>query len=413
MQRTTFSLLFYIKKTKLLRNGEAPVYMRVTINGESVEFSLKRSVKPNLWDIKKNKAKGATLEAQTLNDYLTSKRVQIYNKVRDMEEAGSSPTAFALRNLLLNKDDKHLQFIEFFTQEMNKMEKLIGQDYTESTIDCYGTTLKHLKSYILKQYNSNDILLNSIDHKFITGFEFYLKTESGCNHNSAMKHIKHLKKIIRIAVANDYVKNPFLNYKLSYKTVNRECLSNDELNRIADKQFSIKRIEVVRDLFLMMCYTGLAYKDLALLTSKNINIGNDGRKWIYIERQKTGMPCHIPLLPEADRIIEKHKNDIECKVHEKLLPVPSNQRFNAYLKEVADLCGITKTLHTHLGRYFFINNVILANDVPLETAQGFVGHAKLSTLQFYMKRNPAKINNDVNVLMAKMGAQTLVESFTT
>lgn len=282
------------------------------------------------------------------------------------------------------------------------MKSLIGKDFAVGTYGRYCNALNHIQNYIKYQYKVSDIPLDTVDYKFITGFDLYLKTVANCQHNTSMKNIIALKKIIRIALANGYIKNyPFFNYKITRKGVDKQCLTIDEMITIMNRQFTIKRLELIRDLFLVQAFTGLAYKDLATLKHEHIQTINE-RKWLLIKRNKTNVPCYIPLLPIVERIIEKYKDSEKCKTKETLflLPVPSNQRFNSYLKEIADLCGINKPLQTHLGRYFYINKVI--NGMPLDSARYLVGHTKLSSFLGYSKLNIEKIQNDFNVVIPQM-----------
>lgn len=395
MKRATFNILFYVKRTKLLKTGEAPVYMRITLNSMASEVSLKRSIKPTLWDTTRNKAKGNSEDSQRLNDYLTSIRGQIYLIQKDLQECNKEITPNALLNVFQGKGEKKPSLMELFNDHNLKMSNLIGKDFSALTLQRYATALKHLSIFLEIEYKKKDIHLNEVNNTFILAFEYYLKTTANCAHNSAMKHIKALKKIIRIALANDYIKkDPFLNFSISTDEVIRECLTETELNKLIEKEFSIKRIEIVRDLFIFQCYTGLAYTDLLSLKKENIQKGIDGFDWIVLRRGKTGTECRIPVLPIASKILLKYTYNHKLPAG-KLLPVPSNQKMNAYLKEVADLCGIRKTLHTHLARHSFASTVTLGNGVPIETISKLLGHTKLQTTQIYAKVSDRKISSDM------------------
>jgi site-specific recombinase XerD len=402
MKRATFSLLFYIKRSKLLKNRNAPVYLKITINGKSAELSINRDIPPKLWDTSRNQAKGSSKEAQELNDYITSIRGQIFVHQRTLQESGKLVTAKALKNSFLGIGEKQWSLIELFEKHNSNMEQLIGKEYSPLTLQRFQAALKHIKGFCKAQYNQNDLLLSEIDHKFISGLEFHLKTTAGCQHNSAMKHIKALKKVIRIALANDYIrKDPFANYQVKIKQVDREQLTEEEIKKLANKEISIERVANIRDLFLFQCFTGLAYKDLAALSQDDLHLGIDGNKWIKIKRGKTGVACNIPLLPIAENLMIKYKNH-PCRNTGKLFPVPSNQKMNAYLKEVADICGIKKTLHTHLARHTYATTVTLSNGVPIETVSKLLGHSKLQTTQIYAKVLDSKISEDVKILRQKI-----------
>ncbi len=404
MKRSTFSILYFIKRNKLLKSGEAPIYMRITVNGIGQETSLKRSILPHLWDTKRNKSKGKDTDAIELNNYLNSVRGQIYTYQQDYQENGINPTSKMLVNSFAGLGAKQWKLIELFKEHNSNMERLIGIDYSKLTLQRYKAGLDHVETYCKMQYNNTELLLTEVNHKFITGFEFYLKTTAKCQHNSAMKHVKALKKIVRIALANDYIrKDPFASYEITTKNVDRDFLSPVELDRLIEKNITIERLEIVRDLFLFQCYTGLAYVDLESLEKKHIQIGIDGSKWIIKARVKSGITCRIPFLPVTEQILKKYKNHQKISNTEKLLPVPSNQKMNAYLKEIAVICGIDKELHTHCARHTFATTITLSNGMPLETVSKTMGHAKQQTTQIYAKVVDQKISSDFEALRKKIG----------
>ena len=307
-----------------------------------------------------------------------------------------------LTNAFLGIGEKQWSLVELFEEHNNEMQRLIGKEFAPLTYQRYQAGLKHIKTFCNVQYRNEAFQLSEVNHKFITAFEFYLKTTAKCQHDSAMKHVKALKKIIRIGLANDYIRrDPFANYQIKRKQKIREFLTKNEINILLEKQFSIERIEIVRDLFIFQCYTGLAYSDLQKLSDNHIQIGIDGYKWIIIKRTKTGSECRIPLLPIAADILKKYKSNLCYKVNGKLFPVPSNQKMNAYLKEVADVCGITKNLHTHLARHTYATTVTLSNNIPIETVSKLLGHKKISTTQIYANVVDSKISDDMAQLMKK------------
>lgn len=377
--------------------------MRITINGIRNEISIKRSIQPSNWDTARNKAKGKAPDVKDLNDYLNSVRGQIFQYQQDLQEAGKEITSKALLNAFLGIGEKQWKLVELFQEHNNNMEKLVGKDYSPLTLVRYNAAFKHIKTYCKSQYKNIDLPLSEVNNKFITGFEFYLKTKAKCQHNSAMKHIKALKKVVRIGLANDYIrKDPFCNYQITQKKVDRECLTEAEIAKLVQKEISIDRLDVIRDLFVFQCYTGLAYKDLANLSKEHIQIGMDENNWIIMKRGKTGVFCRIPLLPITENILEKYAENPAAQFNGKLLPVPSNQKMNAYLKELATICEINKDLHSHLGRHTFATTIMLSNDIPIETVSRLLGHTKIITTQIYAQVLDTKISSDFNILRKKM-----------
>lgn len=403
MKRTTFNILFFIKKSRLLKDGTAPIYMRITINGQRSETAIKRSVDPSNWDTPRNRAKGKSQDVLDLNDYLNSVRGQLFLHHQKLQEAGKLVTTKALSNAFQGIGEKQWSLLELFQDHNDKMKKLVGKDFSALTLERYNAALKHVETYCKCQYRNTEYPLSGVDHKFITGFEYYLKTSAKCQHNSAMKHIKALKKIIRIAIANDYIrKDPFATYRITQKSVDRHCLNTLELENMINKEIKIQRLDIVRDLFVFQCYTGLAYKDLENLGPEHLQIGIDGNRWIIIKRGKTGVTCHIPLLPVSEKILNKYAQDPVVQIKGKLLPVPSNQKMNAYLKELSVICEIEKDLHTHLARHTYATTVTLSNGVPIETVSRLLGHTKMATTQIYAKVLDSKLSDDIQMLRDKM-----------
>jgi site-specific recombinase XerD len=238
--------------------------------------------------------------------------------------------------------------------------------------------------------------VSEVNAQFINDFDFYLKTVRRCQHNSSLKHLKNLKKIIRIALANDWIKkDPFYGIQLKHEETNIEFLTQDELETLIHKEFSIKRLEQVRDVFVFCAFTGLAFIDVQQLTPNHLLKDNNGAMWIRKNRQKTGNMCNIPVLSVAQRLIEKYQNHPDCVRKGVLLPVLSNQKMNAYLKELADLCGITKRLSTHVARYTAATVVFLANNVSMENVAKILGHSNTKMTQHYATVLDSSIMRDM------------------
>ena len=295
--------------------------------------------------------------------------------------------------------------LEIFENHNLQMEKLIGKDYALGTSERYKTAKKHLSHYILHEYKVEDIPVKEINNKFIKGFEYYLKTVRNCAHNTTIKYITNFKKIVRIAYANDWIeKDPFFNWKATLKTVEREFLTQEEIQRLIDKDFTITRLNLVKDIFVFSCYTGLAYADVKELSKNNIVIGIDGTRWIKTTRKKTKTKSSIPLLPIAEIIIRKYEQHFDIINSDKILPILSNQKMNAYLKEIADLCEINKNLTFHLARHTFATTITLSNGVPIESVSKMLGHKSLKTTQHYAKVLDRKVSDDMMALKNKFMA---------
>lgn len=401
-----FSFIFYIKRSKADKNGKANVYLRITVNGKRAEVSISKKVDVNKWIASAGKVRGNSAEAQQLNAYINSISNKIHRIHHKLVEENSIITAVKIRNIFIGKAEKQKMLLKIFQDHNNQVEKLVGKDFAPGTLERYKTAKKHVQEYINLEYRLEDIPVTEIDHKFITGFEYYLKTERNCSHNTAIKYITNFKKIIRIAYANDWIsKDPFYNWKARLKTVEREFLSKEEIETLVTKQFSIKRLNQVKDIFVFSCFTGLAYADVKKLSHNDIVIGIDGDKWIKTNRTKTNTRSNIPLLSTAEAILEKYSNHPDVLKSQLLLPVLSNQKMNAYLKEIADVCGITKNLTFHLARHTFATTVTLTNGVPIETVSKMLGHKSLKTTQHYAKILDRKVGEDMKALKDKFSSQ--------
>ncbi|MCX6256824.1 MAG: site-specific integrase [Bacteroidia bacterium] len=252
-------------------------------------------------------------------------------------------------------------------------------------------------------YKRDDMFLSELKFEFITGFEYFLKTTRNCAHNSTIKYIKNFRKVINFAMKHGWLENdPFAVFSGKLKAVEREALTSEELATIEGKQICIPRLDKVRDIFVFSCYTGLAYIDAAKLTSHHIYKGIDGLMWINIHRTKTETKSAIPLLPKALEILAKYQDYSEANPKGQLLPVSSNQRMNTYLKELADICGITKNLTFHLARHTFATTVTLTNGVPIESVSSMLGHTSIKTTQIYSKVVEKKVSQDMAALREKL-----------
>jgi len=399
----TLGILFYLKNAKALANGEVPIYLRITVDGKRAEHSIQRYIHPDNWNGKGGRATGNKEKFKSLNVYLDTVRAKIYEQQKILLEKNELITAEGLKNGYLGISEKKQSLMTLFAYHNKQMEALIGKDYAKGTAVRYNTIAKHVQAFLEYQYKTSDIYLTQLNHKFVTDFEFYLKTIHHCGHNSTIKYIRNLKKVIHIALSNNWLdKDPFINYKASLEDVERTFLSEEELTAIEEKEFKIARLAEIRDIFVFSCYTGLAYADVLSLTKNQITIGIDGEKWIYTHRTKTKTRSNVPLLPKALEIMEKYKNHPECIYAGRLLPVRSNQKMNAYLKEIADLCEVKKDLSFHTARHTFATTVTLTNNVPIESVSSMLGHKSIKTTQIYAKVVEKKVSSDMQALKEKM-----------
>jgi integrase len=402
IMKTNFSLLFYLKKPKNYSAGAVPIYLRITVNGMRAELTAGRDCSPNIWNVATGRAKGIKEDVKTLNAYLDNLQSQIYEAHYQQTVAGLPITANDLKNRLLGKSEKIRMLVEIFEDHNKKIAALINRDYAAGTVGRYEIAKRHVENYIRWKYKTTDIDIRKVDHDFVTNFDHYLRSVRKCANNSAVKYIKNFGKIIRICLASGWLeKDPFINYKARVKRLDRPFLSQDELNSISNKILKNDRLSLVKDIFLFSCYTGLAYADVSKLKRNEIVKGTDGEMWIHTKRRKTDTVSHIPILPSAMGIIKKYLDHPICLNDNLVLPVPSNQKVNEYLKEIAAICDIDKPLTFHIARHTFATTVTLANGVPIESVSKMLGHTDIKTTQHYAKILDSKVSKDMASLKLK------------
>lgn len=399
---TNVSILFYVKRSKVNAKGCCPVYVRVTVDSKRFEFSSNKFAHLDKWSSEAGRIKSTSEEARSTNSYLDTIKNKILNAEKTLLKKDVEINSENLRNELLGISTRQHMLIPIFQDHNDKVKELVGHEYSPGTLQRYETSLKHTKDFMQWKYNISDIGISKIDHSFITEYEFYLRSVRKCANNTAVKYIKNFKKIIKLCIANGWIdKDPFVNYKAKVKEVIRQYLTEAEIQTIIDKEFVSERLELVRDIFIFSCFTGLAYIDVKQLTKNHISFGIDGDKWIFTTRQKTETTSKIPLLPMAQSIVAKYENHPVCANDGSLLPILTNQKMNAYLKEIADVCNINKELTFHIARHTFATTVTLSNGVPIETVSKMLGHTNLKTTQHYAKILDNKISHDMMILKEK------------
>ena len=402
--RSTFSLLFWVN-TSRLNNNQVPVYARVTVNGKRVNISLKRKVILSEWDSAKSKLKGSNQEAKLFNRFLEQVRSQIYLAYEQLLSENKLINAQAIKARYLGEDEQHRSLLELFEYHNTTMSKNLHKD----TMRHYKTTQNYLKSFLSKKIKTDNIYLSNLDYSFIVDFEYYLKAHEPTDHqrkisnNTAMKHLQRLRKMLTMAYHLEWIdRDPFVRFKSSFEKREREFLSESELLKLENFHSPVNRLNIVKDLFVFSCYTGISYIDLNNLTRDNIVKGIDGNDWLITKRQKTKTNVKIPLLDKALELVFKYENHPRVVANNGILPRLSNQRINAYLKEIAGLCKIKKNLTFHIARHTFATTVTLSNGVPIETVSKLLGHTKIATTQIYARVIERKVSEDINALKIKM-----------
>lgn len=395
--------MFYIRRDKTNKKGEAPVFMRLTINGERADASIKRFIEPHAWNSAKGKANEKSRGGKDLNLYLDAISANILRIQRDLELDKKEVSAQIILNRYLGKEqsDRHT-LMEVFRAHNEKCRALSGISLAPGTVIRYETSLRLTEAFLRTTYKKEDCYLDEITHQFVEDYDFYLRTVRRCCHNTTTKYLLNFKKIVRIALAKGWMKkDPFAQVHFHFEPVEREFLEKQELKVLLNKEITITRLAQVRDIFCFCCLTGLAFMDVQQLKPEHLVADIHGKIWIRKARQKTKNMCNIPLLDEAQKIIDRYKDHPYCQTHGVLLPVCSNQKMNSYLKELADICGIHKNLSTHCARHTFAT-LTLASGATIDNVAKMLGHANVNMTRRYAKVLDSSIMRDMEVVAENM-----------
>lgn len=396
----TFSVLFWVNPEKASK-GYVLLYARITVNQKRVLISLKRKVPIKSWDSKGQRLRGNSGETRLINETIDQTQSRLFQCYQELSSQGKKVTANLVKARFLGEDENSKSLQTIIKYHSRKIESTLAS----GSIRNFGITEGYINKFLTKERRTSDVYLKELDYKFLCDFENFLleyypkKHPRAMSHNTVMKHIQRLRKIVRMAFHLEWIdKDPFMRWKTTFEKREREFLSPNELSNLETYEFPLERLERVRDLFVFSCYTGISYVDVMGLSLANISMGMDGSNWITTKRQKTKTPIKIPLLDPALELIRKYADHPITQITGSLLPVITNEKLNVYLKEVAILCGIKKNLTFHMARHTFATTVTLSNGVPIETVSKLLGHTKIATTQIYARVLENKVSKDMNAL---------------
>ena len=381
MEKHCSTINFWLK-SRTDKNGKSPITMTIGANGERAEFQTGKKIEPENWDNGKQQAKGKATEAKLLNTYLSQLRNKVYLKEIELMQRGFLITARLLRDAVVDKVEalNEKTLFQVFSEHNEEQGKMIGKGISKSTHWLSEYTYRLLKEHVEQKYKRSDLYLRELNIGFIQAFHTFLRTDKGMAQNSSTKHLKLLKKIINVAVANSYMTfNPFMTYKVEREPVEIDFLDEEELRRIINFDTPLPRLERAKDMFLFGCFTGLSYIDIKTLSPEHFERDGAGRIWIKKRRVKTGVLSRIPLLPIAKMILDRYRGG------EKLLPIQDPADVNKYLKDIAILCNINKRITFHTSRHTFASTVTLANNISLEVVSKMLGHTNTRMTTHYAK----------------------------
>ncbi|WP_286971659.1 site-specific integrase [Flavobacterium sp. UBA4854] len=403
MLENSFGIIFFLKSSAK-STSERYIYIRITVNGVPKETSTKRKWNINRWEQKTGRAIGNKEDAKALNFFLYSLEIKVRKHADYLEEKQESLNSVKLINFILGKTRLKTTVLQEFQLHNDQMLALVKKgEYAIGTHTRFEISKKHIKDFMMYKYGVEDMEFNELNFEFVKDYEFYLKTVKNNANNTALKYITNFKKIVLTAMDKEILTiDPFKRFKGKKTRVPKKPLTGLELSLLEKHKFSTDRLGVVRDVFVFQCYTGLAYIDVFNLKQSDIKEGIDGEQWILTERQKTGSPINIPLLPKAAEIVNRYKNHPLCVERNSVLPVSSNQKMNEYLKEIADLCGIKSNLNTHKARRTFGSTITLNNNVPIHVVKEMLGHQSVSQTEEYALTEQISIGREMQGLKQRL-----------
>jgi len=400
--KSTFSTIFYCKKQVVKNDGTSPIMGRITIDGTQTQFSCKLTVNPQIWDAKTGRATGRSTMALETNRMLDKIRVKINGHYQEIMDRDNYVTAEKVKNAFLGLEHRQYTLLKVFERYNEDYEKLYDAGMkSKSSLSKYQTVYKHLKEFIYQRYHLSDIALKELTPAFITDFDMFLRVDKHCCNNTVWIYTCPLRTMISIAINNGWlVRDPFCDYEIQKEDTERGWLTREEINLLMNGKLKNAKQELVRDLFLLCCFTGLSFTDMRNLSVENLRTYFDEHLWIYMHRQKTGVQSNIRLLDIPLQIIEKYKG---LGKGDKVLPVPAYMNCLNGINAVAKRCGITKRLTWHMSRHTMATEICLTNNVPIETVSSILGHKNIKTTQIYAKITKEKLNKDMENLSAQLG----------
>jgi len=400
MNPNKLSVRFVIIKAKINKRGLCAISCRLTYKSKRKAFSTGLFVNPDNWNAKRQLAFYKGIEWELLNGQLTQISQKLTNAVLSLQLGGAEIEVDDIYDKFFNrKIKKEDSVVNYFRRFLAKKSQLIDKDIKEATWKKYEYVCNDVEAFIISEYKKKDFPLNKLNPHFVDDFEHYLKTVKDQKQVTINKAIQRFRKPIRVAVAEGYLdKDPFAQHQPGRVLKEVVFLSTEELQKLEKHQFTQPRLQLVKDLFIFCCYTGLAYHEMSKLKKEHIINGFDGNLWIKMKREKTSKMISVPLLPKAQSILDKYNNEDE----EIVLPKFSNQKINSYLKEIAGIVGINKPISHHMARKTFASTVLLYNDVPMEIVSELLGHSSMKiTQEYYGKVVQKRVSEEMTRLMNK------------
>lgn len=395
MNRKTFCISFFLRRVRTVK-GMAPILARITVNGISKEVYTQCRTPVDKWDTAKGRATGRDKLAYEVNAYIDDFRAKVVEIYRTLQAEGFEGNVLEIKERLQSPGKQAKMFLEELTLYCEKRQKEVGVRITQLTSNKYYRLCRYLREYTKQECKKDDIRLSAVSYGYLDGFNTYLQTAHRCHHNGAINILDCLRNFMLYCLRNEWIeKNPFKNYKLKeVAPPPKEHLSKKEIELLMEKPMPNLRLENVRDIFVFCCFTGLAFADVKELKREHHTTDEQGNMWIRKPREKTAVMSTIPLLKQPKAILQKYAFDLHCMESGKLLPVPSNQKMNAYMSEIATICGLNKKLTTHCARHTFAC-LAVEYGMPIDVLAKILGHSNTNMTRHYAKFSEQLIGREM------------------
>ena len=392
--RQFFNVTFYVRTNYQNKQGQSSIMTRISLNGKYLSVGATGvNVEVGKWNKENGRVKGYSQQAKQINARLNEIST-ILSNIFSQHEKDEHLSLDMIKSIYLGKSRDLTSFLEYFDKFLDDLKVQIGKGKTRATYQKYLVTRNHFADFLVENRGRKDIAPGELDQMMINDFDIYLRTKLSMRQNSASKTVRFLKTVVLWMIRCGAIeRDPFTNYRFQWKQASRDFLSEEELTSIMEKKLVTPRLEAVRDIFIFSCFTGLAYIDIANLRESDI-VTMNGERWIVTSRHKTGIPCNIPLLKVPQRILKKYEGKDKKG---RLLPILSNQKMNAHLKEIADVCGINKNLTCHVARHTFAT-LMLSLGVSMESVSRMLGHTNIKTTQIYARITNQKVSKDMKAI---------------
>jgi integrase len=398
------NILYWINRSRCNSRGEAAIMLRVTHKGKRVNASTEIKIDPKQWDNKKQRVKGSSELAVELNKLLQTQKASCISALEELIRESKPYTSNDILKAIRGTERKQIGFIELFDLYISQLQARIGVDYSPATVNKYGYTKKNLVLFFERCLGKSDVDVINVDRKMVASLEQFLRGEMKFQNNYVIKCMEQIRKVFKMGILYEFVShNPFDMLSFRKTETSKDYLSKEELNQLIQYTPASNRMQECKDVFLFMCFTGLAHTDASKATQNDLVIGSDNSTWLTLRRTKTNGLVKVPILPVVMDMIIQYQSHPKCTESGKLMPVASNQAFNRSLKLLMAEIGIRKNICTHSGRYTFASTVLLGNGVRIETAQRLLAHKSIKSTMIYGKLSDATLIDEVSQLRIKLG----------